>query len=271
MWIKILIFIISFYILLLNANPFKFKQNKINKLNFIDNKYKPKTELVVNIINRYSYPFILKPNYCSGLGNKVKLIKNNIDLNNYLDNNKDIKNIIIQEFIPYKNEVGILYERNPLLKDGKIISIVKGRNLGGTKVNQDDCELNIKNENKNYLITEKLNKLIDTISKSIPDLYVCRYDIRYKDEKSLKNGTNFYILEVNGVGGLDGRFFGMLCLNTFLKAKFNKFIYLFRWLIIRLLYGLINLIMFNAISMVNIIDNVKYSIKCRNLGNLIEN
>lgn len=48
-------------------------------------------------------------------------------------------------------------------------------------------------------ITAPLEKEIDLVSKQINGFYFGRYDIRAKDQASLKAGENFKVLEVNGV------------------------------------------------------------------------
>lgn len=54
--------------------------------------------------------------------------------------------------------------------------------------------------NGNYLYDEKLLKVFDELNKNMAGFYFGRFDIRAKSIKDLKNGKNFKILEVNGVG-----------------------------------------------------------------------
>lgn len=54
--------------------------------------------------------------------------------------------------------------------------------------------------NGNYLYDEKLLKVFDELNRSMPGFYFGRFDIRAKSIEDLKNGKNFKILEVNGVG-----------------------------------------------------------------------
>lgn len=51
-----------------------------------------------------------------------------------------------------------------------------------------------------YLGTQELLVSIEKITKRVPDFYFGRIDIRYKDEESLKKGTAFEIIEINGAG-----------------------------------------------------------------------
>jgi hypothetical protein len=48
------------------------------------------------------------------------------------------------------------------------------------------------------LLTNELEKKIDSISKKFEGFYFGRYDIRYTNESELKQGKNFKIIELNG-------------------------------------------------------------------------
>ena len=255
----ILVFFIIQYIFI-NSNPFRnFNINKITQLNYIPSKYKPKSEMY-NKEKMYNYPFILKPIRCTRSSFGVKLIKNYNDLNNYFKKYQ-IKDTMYQEFINTEYEVGILYERNPLKKNGKIISVVQRKFLGGERFTVDlNTTLNgIKNNeiiNRNNLITQKLNKVIDHISKKIPNFFVGRYDIRCKNLEDLKEGKNFYILEVNGAMGYDLEKDTKFSLISNQKIKFN-------WLFKRIYYGLLNILNFNCVNPYIIIVSIKTAIKCK--------
>jgi len=54
--------------------------------------------------------------------------------------------------------------------------------------------------NGKELYSEKLRVRFDQISKTIPNFYFGRFDIRYSDADSLRDGENFEIVEVNGSG-----------------------------------------------------------------------
>lgn len=53
--------------------------------------------------------------------------------------------------------------------------------------------------NKNHLITEKLSRIFDQISKQIPDFYFGRFDLRCNSAQDLESGK-VMILEINGCG-----------------------------------------------------------------------
>jgi len=100
--------------------------------NLIPQQYYPKTELVIEgtplegilktIENSgIQYPFIAKPDI--GLrGSAVKKIHNFEELQSY--NSKANFDYLVQDLIPFENEVGIFYVRYPNKKEGKITGIV---------------------------------------------------------------------------------------------------------------------------------------------------
>ncbi len=106
-------------------------ESKHKTLSMVPEKYRPKGMLVLKTddnqktLNRFEYnnfefPVIAKPDI-GFRGYLVKKIDSQNDLINYL-NNVD-EDIIIQEFISYKNEFGIFYYRIPGEDKGKITSI----------------------------------------------------------------------------------------------------------------------------------------------------
>lgn len=98
----------------------------------IPKQYYPKTALIVEHTsisevhsickkNNFSYPFIVKPDI--GLrGSAVKKIANSEQLVNY--HSKANFDYLLQDLIPYANEVGIFYVRFPNEKKGRITGIV---------------------------------------------------------------------------------------------------------------------------------------------------
>lgn len=107
-------------------------ESKKEIYNLIPQRYYPKTELilenndfekVVSIFQKASikFPFIAKPDI--GLrGSAVKKIHNLEELKTYNSNaNFDY---LLQDLIPYANEVGIFYVRFPNGKNGKVTGIV---------------------------------------------------------------------------------------------------------------------------------------------------
>lgn len=100
--------------------------------NLIPQRYYPKTELIIERTtleemlktiqdSEIQYPFIAKPDI--GLrGSAVKKIHNLQELQSYVDNaNFDY---LVQDLIPFENEVGIFYVRYPNEKTGRLTGIV---------------------------------------------------------------------------------------------------------------------------------------------------
>ena len=50
----------------------------------------------------------------------------------------------------------------------------------------------------NHLITPAMTNLFDEISKSVPEFYFGRYDVRFKDIAHLETGEDIKIVEING-------------------------------------------------------------------------
>jgi hypothetical protein len=107
------------------------------------------------------------------------------------------------------------------------------------------CSDGVNCEDLSKFLSPELEKIICEISDNIPNFNVGRYDIKYKDEKSLFEGKNFYILEVNGTMGFDLRkgTNGVLISNYYIN----------RWFFYRLFYGIKNIFTRNGY---NLYDNV---------------
>jgi hypothetical protein len=265
----VIIWFISIFIfqyIFINSNPYRnFKTNKLTILDYIPENYKPRSELF-NPKKKYKFPFILKPTICTRTSRDVKLIKNKIDLKLYLKKNK-LSETMYQEFVDSNYEVGILYERNPLHKKGKIKSIIMRKFLQNNKFKlkkkfafiYDSTEF----VNLEYLITPKLNMIIDNISKQIPNFYVGRYDIRAHTLEQLINGK-FYILEANGTMGFDLKY------QCYKKNYINFYGFLdkMRWIFIRFYYGLINILTFNCVNVNIIFISIYNAINCLDLEKL---
>lgn len=106
--------------------------SKIEIYNLIPQQFYPKTKIVKQKIpfievekilesSKIGFPFIAKPDI--GLrGSAVKKIDNPDELKTYHD--KADFDYLIQDLIPYENEVGIFYIRFPHEKNGRITGIV---------------------------------------------------------------------------------------------------------------------------------------------------
>jgi hypothetical protein len=78
---------------------------------------------------RFRFPMIGKPDI-GQKGMSVKKLENETDLVEYAENSK--VDFLIQEFIPFKNEVGIFYYRFPHEKRGRLSGIVRKEFLAVT-------------------------------------------------------------------------------------------------------------------------------------------
>jgi len=245
--------------------------DKSEYLKFVPSRYTLPFRLVNkqnihNYIHNIKYPIIFKPNICSAHGHDVKLINNKREVYNYLNKAKTKNITMMQNFYNGRYEVAVLYERMPYNKNGKIISIVekiqknktnKWYPLSGVSLKY----IQIENLNRPEWITSKFNKIIDKISKNIPDFYVGRYDIKFNNIKDLNNGINFKIVEVNGSGGVDLRTYTNI-------GSFKKNVYHYRWLLVRFWIGFVNLITFNTINPIKLLSIIILSIYRVNLCNL---
>jgi hypothetical protein len=247
--IKIAVFIsfIIIWILFLNVNPYEYNQTKLSILSYIPAEYIPKMSMLkYTNINNLQYPVIFKPIKCARNGSNVVIINNLSDATTYLQHN-NINEIMVQTFIPYKNEIGILYEKNiksMIIKYSKDSSIYDGSCYG----------YNSKCKDITNLVTPELNNVIKNISNHIPNFNVGRYDIKYKDLNLLLKGTDFYVLEANGTMGFDLR-----------KNKLDYFgiksiYYLERWFIYRQLQGLKNIITLNGYNPIKLIKTMVITI-----------
>jgi D-alanine-D-alanine ligase-like ATP-grasp enzyme len=107
-------------------------ESKKEIYDLIPQQYYPKTILVKagtpldQIISQaenhgIEYPLIIKPDI--GLrGSAVKKVDNEADLESYI--NKADFDCIVQDLIPYENEIGVFYVRYPHEKEGRITGIV---------------------------------------------------------------------------------------------------------------------------------------------------
>jgi hypothetical protein len=116
-----------FWIIFINVNPYHIDENKYSILSYIPKEYMIKDYLLNNVnINDIKYPVVFKPVRCSALSKGVSVINNINEAQTYISNIKEnLDQIMVQEFVPYTNEVGILFERNLFDNSGKIKSMVK--------------------------------------------------------------------------------------------------------------------------------------------------
>ena len=142
-------------------------ESKYKTLLKVPEKFRPKSLLIeketaFNIVqNRLkeagiTYPLIAKPD--KGFrGYLVKLIENEAGLKIYLD--KFGEEVLIQEFIPYTDELGIFYYRMPGETSGHITSVTlkKFTTLTGNGI--DTLEQLIKKDDRAFLYDEIFRKI----------------------------------------------------------------------------------------------------------------
>lgn len=226
-------------------------ESKFETTMLIPEKYRPKTILIkpnteynkiITAINKQQiqFPLIAKPDI-GFRGLLVQKVHTETELQTYFKKYGMIA-IIIQEFLNYENECGVLYFRYPENKTGNITSLTLKKFLAVTGdgkstlkeliLNDERAKLYIElfteihqNElntvpnkdkvvkltaignhskgtqfiNGNHLISKTLIKTFDTLNKKIPGWYYGRIDLKYNSFSSLENGTDFKIIEINGI------------------------------------------------------------------------
>ena len=256
----VLLFLVIQY-LMINSNTFnKNNPDKLDLLNLIDQKYKPKTELF-DKNKKYEYPFILKPSDCSSCSRGVELIKDHSELSKYIKSYGNDK-LIYQTFIDTPHEYTILYEKNPFSKKGNIKNIYKtiyGNEIFKSENSTIDLTKSIK---RNDLITPQLEKTIDSISSKIKGFYLGRYDIRVNSIEDLQNG-NIYILELNGSMGFNN--------DTYTFNLLKRYIIGILFILKRIIYGLLNILKIDCLNPLIVFTRMCISFKCNDWNRLFMN
>lgn len=237
------------------ANPFikssgNGTESKFATIQLVPEKYRPKsilhlenssiTDTLLKLEHQQlKFPLIAKPDI-GFRGLLVKKINSAIELEEYI--NKYKIDIILQEFIAYKNECGIFYSRNPTTDKGVISSITLKKfltiigdgtstlhqlilsdkraklyvdllvelhqnNLKSIPKKLEVVQLSVIGNhskgtqflNGNHLISAQLETTFDALSKSIPGWFYGRIDLKYNDFSEVENGSDFKILEINGI------------------------------------------------------------------------
>ena len=253
-----------YWILFLNVNPSLIPAHKDKILSYIPKQHSLDEKMLSKQTNlkNLKYPVIFKPTICTGISRSVALIKNITDANEYIKV-VGYDDILIQKFVEYKNEVAVLYEKNPFTGRGNIISMVS--KISNNYEIMPSCRsgIGVKCVNLTDQVTRKLVHVIDKISNRIPDFNIGRYDIKYKDLKSLMRGEDFYVLEINGVMGYD-----MTVFDDNLMGKIKSFQMSVEWEIRRFIMGFKNIITFQGFNIFELISSMSASvigsIECKN-------
>ena len=152
-------------------------ESKYETIQLIPPQYKPLTILIsegdsfndalLSIENsNIKFPLITKPDI-GFRGYLVKKIDTKSELENYLKKNKI--DIIIQEFIDYKNECGIFYHRIPDETEGKITSITLKKFLTVTGNGTSNLSELILADKRAYLYYGLLRNIHKEKMQSVPN------------------------------------------------------------------------------------------------------
>ena len=226
-----IIFVIE-WILFLNVNPYPLHMNnKFSIMELVPKEYRPHTQFMLSTIydNEFNYPIIIKPICCSGNSINVYIINDEDELNELIYN-ININEYMVQEYIDDTIEIGLLYEKYPFEKEGRILEIVE--KIDSNKIIHFDDRY--KKIHSHLRHNKTLNKIIGEITNLIPGMNVARYDIRVKSIEDLEKG-DFIIIEINGTMGWS--------LEHFIDST---------WYFRRLYIGLVNTITFNGYSIIEL-------------------
>ena len=198
-YMYLILFICILYQLVYYTPNYKVLDTKSDIYKYIPNKYL----FYYKIINTerdlidVKYPIVMKPD--NGYrGIHVNLFNNSKQAISFF--RKHQNKYVIQEYHPGPYEIGLYYIRLPYKQNGFIMTIVSKKNYKLIKTENWEplmCSTSKSCNRKNEWITPTLTKVIDKISKRIPNFYIGRYDIRFSNIDDLKNGKNFMILELN--------------------------------------------------------------------------
>jgi hypothetical protein len=244
------------WIIFLNVNPYPLNlNNKLSIVNLFPEKKRPKTQFSLkNIQNEtFSFPIIVKPTVCSGKGNSITICRNKSELDSLLNRIKDKQHYLVQNFLEdYPVEIGVMYEKQPFQKQGKIVEIVEKLNV---KKDVRFFEYGKSKQHSNLVNNRKLNEEFNYLSNLVSGLNVGRYDIRLKNMNDLLKG-DYKILEVNGTMGFyftdsinttDIRKSGLLN-----KVMFDISLNL-KWYFTRLYIGIINILTLKGYSPISLL------------------
>lgn len=180
-----------------------FNYSKWGILKYLPEEYLPKTILVnlpeentvvsKEIDKIINYPIVIKPDL-GERGRGVAIIKNQIALKNSLELLPPGK-YLIQEYIDYENEIGVMYVKLPGTKKGTITSLAF-KTMGTDKIG--NMTHGAKIFNACSLISEDLTNRIEFLSSFIPKFYFGRFDIKVKNIISSADNWELKIIEING-------------------------------------------------------------------------
>lgn len=226
-------------IIFLNVNPLPISMcDKFSILKCIPEKYLPVQQYSLCEIKNKNiiFPIIIKPFCCPGCGRNITIIYSYKEFKLFIKNILRPEIYMVQQYLEdYNIELGILYEKLPWEKNGKITEITEKTNY--TDKIRNYSKEHIKNHPE-YLNNKNLNKIFNKLNENIPYLNAIRYDIRLKNIDDLEK-DNFKIVEINGATGYS------LQENP---TKFHDYLNDTQWYIKRLIIGINNIITLKGYS-----------------------
>jgi len=264
------------WIIFLNTNPYPLTQdNKLAIMELIPQQYRPEIQFPLDDLKKSSmnkmnvkFPIIIKPIVCSGQRKNVTIVRTPNELDKFFKEYEDTSNYMVQNYLldeEYDIEIGVLWEKMPWEKEGKIIEIndqpkFKKNKDETTEQEKEDLMNKWLEEKKiktyDYLINDDLNKLFNHISKHIKGFNAGRYDILIKSLNDFQNG-DFKILEVNGIWGAQGT-----------MNDDDKPFGVINWILRRFVIGLGNIFTLHGYSPLNLamamFESYKRMMRCGN-------
>jgi hypothetical protein len=263
--ILILLFVFfGFIFLVLSVNPLINNKEKNQLMDFFYEDSIPYTTInknnYKNNINNFNYPLVFKPCLCSAFGNKVELIYTKAQAKKYMENNLD-EEVMVQKLHKGPYEGTILYEKNPITKKVNIIFVERVNPKKSNDVwfwkSSDSYKFGYYSIHKPEFETEALKEYTIRVCDKIPEFYMGRFDIRFSNHDDLKKGKNIGIVELNEQLCSDTRY------NDKQSGLYNGYIFI-RWILIRIYYGLCNVLKGNCVSIREYINWFKNNQVSRN-------
>lgn len=141
--------------------------------------------------NGLRFPVILKPD--TGLQSMgVRKINSTAELAPYLRGIH--RNLILQEFVKTEAEFAVLYYRLPNARHGRIFSFAQ-------RMRGDDGLAGAECVSLNHLISQKLDRAFEDLSRSVEGFFFGRYDILADSVEAILRGE-FMVVELNGANSM---------------------------------------------------------------------
>jgi membrane protein DedA with SNARE-associated domain len=132
-----------------------------------------------------AFPLIAKPDI--GRYGGVRRIDDVPALREYLRQFPVGENLILQRLVPYGGQATVLYARLPGAPSGRILSLAV-------------CEDGRYRDARQH-ITPELEARMDAIARGMREFHYGRFELRFASPDDLRQGENFRIVEINGIGG----------------------------------------------------------------------